>query len=540
MLNIAVYCRVSSEDQQERGTIENQIEFATKYCDLHQLPISVWYKDDGITGTLPLEERPAGQKLLQDAKDGKFDTLLVYKLDRLGRAARIVLNAVYELEQFSVKIKSMTEPFDTGDPSGRFLLTILAGVADLERSTIIERMWHGANRAARNGQWLGGITPFGYFVDEEKHLVVNETPLPDFEMSEADVIRLIYRLTTEQSMSTIKITDYLNALGVPPAYTIRGRKLSRGKRKENTAGIWRPGRVRNMIVNTTYMGLHRYGQRSSKKREIIQREVPAIVPSEVWHKAQEVLASNRLEALRCAKRQYLLRGLVKCACCGLNYHGTAYTGAKKQPTAYYVCNGKTVYKGPLQGKCPSKNIPAEWLEELVWQDCVNFITSPQSALAELTADLEEKKAQKANIVSEKLLLTRMIYEKESEKQSILDLFRKKLINSKDVEQQLQKIGIEKATLETRIDELENQLESDDSLIHRYDSAEELLTGLRDKLQDGNPPYAVKREIVKMLVSSVTVETKNAEGVKPQALLTVHYSFSKVVLHTDRDSLRLPT
>ncbi|WP_406795786.1 MULTISPECIES: recombinase family protein [Brevibacillus] len=51
----------------------------------------------------------------------------------------------------------MTKPFDTGDPSGRFLLTILAGVADLERETIIDRLWYGANRAARAGKWLGGI-----------------------------------------------------------------------------------------------------------------------------------------------------------------------------------------------------------------------------------------------------------------------------------------------------------------------------------------------------------------------------------------------
>ena len=56
----AVYARVSSEDQAERGTIENQLEFARKYCDLHQLEIVDWYLDEGVTGTLPLEERPEG------------------------------------------------------------------------------------------------------------------------------------------------------------------------------------------------------------------------------------------------------------------------------------------------------------------------------------------------------------------------------------------------------------------------------------------------------------------------------------------------
>jgi site-specific DNA recombinase len=108
------------------------------------------------------------------------------------------LNGVHTLEQYGIKIKSMTEPFDTGDPSGRFLLTILAGVADLERSNILDRLWHGANRAARNGKWLGGICPYGYRVDNEGYLTISDTPLPGFDMSEADVARLVFRLTVEQ------------------------------------------------------------------------------------------------------------------------------------------------------------------------------------------------------------------------------------------------------------------------------------------------------------------------------------------------------
>ncbi|GBF32016.1 site-specific recombinases [Desulfocucumis palustris] len=67
-MRIAIYARVSSDDQAERGTIENQLEFARKYCDLHQLEIQDWYKDDGVTGTIPLEERPEGERLLDDAR----------------------------------------------------------------------------------------------------------------------------------------------------------------------------------------------------------------------------------------------------------------------------------------------------------------------------------------------------------------------------------------------------------------------------------------------------------------------------------------
>jgi site-specific DNA recombinase len=216
MLRLAIYERTSSDDQAERGTIENLLEFARKYADLHQLEIVNWYKDDGVTGTIPLEARSAGRELLQDAKNGDFDLLLIYCLDRLGWSARIIINSVHELERNGVKIRSMTEPFDTGDPSRRFLLSILAGVADLERETIIERLWYGANRAARSGKWLGGIVPYGYRVESEGYLEVCENLLPQSDMTEAGVVSLIFHMLANQGHSCIKVADYWTLLASLP------------------------------------------------------------------------------------------------------------------------------------------------------------------------------------------------------------------------------------------------------------------------------------------------------------------------------------
>lgn len=497
---------------------------------MHQIDIAEWYRDDGVTGTIPLEARENGSRLLKDAKAGRFELLLIYRLDRLGRSARIILNAVYELEQNGVKIRSMTEPFDTGDPNGRFLLTVLAGVADLERETVLERMWYGANRAARAGKWLGGIVPYGYRVNEEGCLEISEDMLSCMDMSEADVIRLIYRLVTEQRYSTIKVADYLNALGVPPSYVKDGRQVKRGKRMVNTAGIWRPGRIRNMIVNTTYKGIHYYGKRTNKKRELVPREVPAIVSKETWQKAQEVLKDNQLEAMKNAKRRYLLRGMIKCGICGLTYHGTAYSGPEGEPKAYYLCGGKTAYRGPLNGKCTAKNIPQDWVEDLVWSACVDFINNPGDALQELAATMHTKKFQKVALEDEKQKIVLAIDEKEAEKQSILDLYRKKIISSLDVEQQLHKITLEKASLEQRVKELEKQIKSEETAVGQFDTAEELLLALKVKL-DSDPPFDVRREIVRALVKEVVIDTKPGDNGRPQAIVTARYTFFKVVIRT---------
>ncbi len=529
-MRAGVYARVSSEDQQERGTIESQIEFATKYCDLHQLDIVEWYKDDGVTGTIPLEAREEGARALEDAKAGKYDILLIFKIDRLGRTARIILNGVYDLEQHGIKIRSMTEPFDTGDANGRFLLTILAGVADLERETILSRMWHGANRAARAGKWLGGIVPYGYLVDAEGYLEVNESPLPGMEQSEADIIRMIFWLTVDQRYSNIKIADYLNALGVPPSYVKDGRLVKRGKRKVNTAGIWRPSRVNRIITNPTYKGIHRYGKRSEKKREIIERKVAAIVPEDIWDEAQLVLKENQLEATRNAKNQYLLRGLIKCGCCGLTYCGVNF--APDQSKTYYICNGKTAYRGPLVGKCTSRFVPQVWIESLVWEDCVEFIKNPGDTLQALAESMKERKSQKKTLWAEREMIIKAAHEKETEKESILDLFRKRLISARDVESQLQKIAMEKDHLEKRAQELELQIMDEEGLEDQFVSAEELLETLREKI-DMDLPFKTRREIVKSLVRGVTVESEDDENGRPKTTVTATYSFVKGVNGTAR-------
>ena len=100
---VAVYLRVSTEEQRERQSIATQREFAAKYCDLHSLPVYELYADDGVTGTIPVGKRASGNRLLADAKQGKFDQVLVFKLDRLGRETSLILDAVKELKNCGVR-----------------------------------------------------------------------------------------------------------------------------------------------------------------------------------------------------------------------------------------------------------------------------------------------------------------------------------------------------------------------------------------------------------------------------------------------------
>lgn len=130
------------------------------------------------------------------------------------------------------------------------------------------------------------------------HLEPSEELIDGLDLSEAAIVRPIYQLTTEHNWSAVRIADHLTALGVSPAYIGDGRQILRGKRKQATAGVWRPGRIGSLITDTIYNGLHSYGKHSKKPREIIERAVPAPVSEETWERAQEVMYGHMLFSKR--------------------------------------------------------------------------------------------------------------------------------------------------------------------------------------------------------------------------------------------------
>jgi site-specific DNA recombinase len=91
--SVALYARVSTEDQAERDTVQTQLDFLRKYCELYSLPIADEYIDDGISGTVAFDRRPDGQRLLADAKGKGFQSVVFYKLSRLGRKLGVILDA---------------------------------------------------------------------------------------------------------------------------------------------------------------------------------------------------------------------------------------------------------------------------------------------------------------------------------------------------------------------------------------------------------------------------------------------------------------
>ena len=115
------------------------------------------YEDDGVSGTVPLEERPAGGALARDARAGRFSQIWVVRADRLGRDAFELLRIWRVFESIGVALRATDENID--DP---FYFDIHAVIAANERRKFLERSAEGMNRAASEGRYTGGIVPLGY------------------------------------------------------------------------------------------------------------------------------------------------------------------------------------------------------------------------------------------------------------------------------------------------------------------------------------------------------------------------------------------
>ena len=533
-MKTAVYCRVSTDEQRERQTIENQVELSTAYCESHELAIAELYRDDGVSGTLPLADRPEGKRLLEDAKSKKFDRLLVKQVDRLGRDALYILNAVYQLEALGIQVISILEPIDLSTPQGKFMLTIDSGVAALERDTIIQRSVEGTDRLARQGVWLGGIVPYGYQVvgkDRDARLVVSDEPVPGVGMTKADVVKLMYQMAAHERQTCFAISDRLNALGVPPAYVRDGRQVRRGTRTVATAGIWRASRVRNLITNTTYKGIHQYGRRSKRRREVIERDMPSIVSVEIWEQAQKVLHDNMILSPRNAKRRHLLRGVIRCGTCGLTYVCSSHDYKGKTKT-YYRCNGKASGRGLYgqQGrKCPSKNISGA-VEEIVWQDIEGFLRNPGSVLEQLGQRLDHEASEAVQLHDEVTTLRKALQAKQQEGDRVVALYRRGRIEEETLDRQLDEIQREEARLKDQIDGLVARTEATEATQAQLRSADDLLRDLNACL-DAPLTWDVKRRLVETLVEGIRVDTVDHDGAQA-AVVTMTYCFSRTANHKD--------
>lgn len=321
------YARVSTDNQLENYSIEEQTARLEAYCAAKGWTLLKTYVDGGYSGGNT--DRPALQQMLRAVRDGGIDAVVVYKLDRLSRSQKDTLTLIEdELLANGTDFVSINENFDTSSPFGRAMIGILSVFAQLEKDQITERFTMGRIGRSKAGYFHGGgNAPTGYdYTDGE--LVINPY--------EAMQVRRVFELF----LSGRSINAIAHALSAK--YTTK----------------WTASKVRNVLKNSLYIGkVHFMGQ------EYDGAHTP-LISSDTFSEANRLLRSADREAAKTAAQKvpfragYLLSGVVYCGRCGARY--TANHGC-------YKCysRAKSSKKFIVDPDCKNDNWPIDALDAAV-------------------------------------------------------------------------------------------------------------------------------------------------------------------------------
>ena len=242
-LKLVGYCRVSTDNQKDEGTIELQENALKEFAEANGFELVRIFKDEGISGGL--EERPALVEMFNYIEAEKtIYGVLIYRLDRLARDLYIQEHLIKKLELLGKKLISTKEKdLASDDPMRKAFRQFMGIVAELEKAFITMRLSGGRINKASKGGYAGGAVPLGYKA-KNKELEIDE--------KKAELVRFIFSMKFDHKLELRKIAKMLNEENIP---TVRG-------------GKWYASTVKYIVENPLYKGLVEYKNVNVKKEEL--------------------------------------------------------------------------------------------------------------------------------------------------------------------------------------------------------------------------------------------------------------------------------
>lgn len=357
---IGAYIRVSTERQVEGYSIDGQITQIEQYCQFNGYELVDIYADRGISGKSM--NRPELQRMLNDAKNGKLDCVMVYKTNRLARNTSDLLTIVEELHRQNVEFFSLSERMEVKNSTGKLMLQILASFSEFERNTILENIYTGQHQRALEGYYQGNL-PLGYnnIPDNKKELMINQ--------HEANIVKYIFE-SYAKGHGYRKIANALNHKGY---VTKKGNPFSISA-------------VTYILSNPFYIGkiqFAKYKDWNDKRRKglndkpvIAEGKHAPIIGKDLWDKVQARKKQVSEKPQVHGKGTNLLTGIIRCPQCGApmaasNTTNTLKDGTKKR-IRYYSCSN---FRNKGSKVCSANSVRAEVIEKYVMDQILEIVKS---------------------------------------------------------------------------------------------------------------------------------------------------------------------
>jgi site-specific DNA recombinase len=492
----AIYCRVSTPGQEEEGTsLDTQEARCRAYAAEHGYVVTEDHVYRDVHSGAQLKERPALSELRGAMARGQINVLIAFAVDRLSREQNQIGALVYEADDAGVRLEFVTEDFDNS-AVGKFIRNAKAFVAEVEREKIVERTHRGKRAAAERGRLPTGTTLYGYrYLKGEGRCEI----APDA----ADIVRMIYRLYTEEAMTQGLIAMRLTDLGIRPP---------------NGGARWHISTVRRILTNSSYAGRaeafkwksvppknpnpdrpgryknSRREERPTEERISVAAAIPPLISEETWDAAQAMRERNASASTRNRKREYLLAGHVFCAQCHRRYGGVAY-----RTSLSYFCPGSK--STDRNHRCRNGTVNARTIEADVWGRVEALLNDPTVIMAEVARqrDADPQEHLRADLTRVEQALTRL---KEQERR-VIRMYRFGEFDDELMTGEAKKVHDERARLEREYIALSGRLENAVQAAQDLERAADYCRMVSERV--GSMTFGLKRLALEALGIRVTVD-----------------------------------
>ena len=506
-LRVAIYARVSSDQQVEAGTINSQIDALKQRVRDDGFDVEHCFVDDGYSGATLL--RPALERLRDVVDTGAIDRVYVHSPDRLARKYAYQVVLMDELQRCGVEVMFLNHK-DPETPEEDLLLQVQGMVAEYERAKILERSRRGKLHAARRGSVsvLGGA-PYGY----------------EYIPAALNGGAAEYRISLDRAGVARRMFEWVGRGRLTICEVCR-RLQSEGIKSPSGSSNWSRRTVRNILKNPAYKGLAAYGKTRLEERrqqlrprrsapqqprrayschsvpseEWMPIPVPAIVREELFESVQEQLIENRRVAQQRARgATYLLQGLVVCERCGYAMTGRKVYSKTGKLYTYYRCLGTEKNRFGGNRICKNKQIRTDLLENAVWNDVCDLLKNPERVKEEFERRLIATRSDSKVVDKTRSVLRRL----EKGVSRLIDAYADGVLDKSEFEPRVKNLRERISRLEAELSDAadnENQANNLKLVLARIeDFTERVRSGL------DTADWNTQREVIRAIVRRIEVD-----------------------------------
>lgn len=483
-MNIAAYCRVSTDKSDQLNSLETQKEFFLEYTKRTGDNLIKLYADEGISGT-KIKNRKEFQRMLADAEKGLFDMVVVKDISRFARNTVDLLQSVRKLKSRGIETQFLTANM-TSMGNSEFVLTIFGALAQEESANTSKRIKFGKKMNAEKGRVPNIVFGYDKTIGDYFNLSINE--------NEAMAIRQIFQWYTEEGYGGSKIANMLNE---------RGIKTKRGNN-------WSQNSVCRILTNEIYTGKiingkeeiadFLTGQRKEKDESewlVTLRPELRIIEDEVFDKAQDILKARHDSFKITHERQsnkYLFSTLIKCKECGWSFRRTVRQ--YKNTYVRWVCSG---HNGKGVDSCPNAvTVDEEELIQTLQEYFQEILGKKKRVINYVIKEFQRVyKAKDENIEYEKQLNTELNRLRKS-REKYMDMYTDDLISREELNE---KIG----GMRKEIERLENELKMVSYHLTKGEQLEAILNSTFKQLEDITDVHEMTNAQLKRLIQKIEVD-----------------------------------